>query len=234
MDPFFASSCLMIPKRRWKPLRRDSAVLLFSSLSLSPVFLCTCCLVVHFLSSQSANFLNPMAPHSLADGPSRLLLAAVILFHLSSTLAANIVSVREETAFKAQRECARDCFAWNGSGDLIGLFGCRYPYQNECLCRTDLAPAATKHFSTCMDARCTVGPATGDISTAISIYNSYCVANGFEVTAAVAVPAKTTTTAGSQATKGNYPTYESHTASRGFWQQITNKGVTCNRSSRPR
>jgi len=146
-----------------------------------------------------------MAQRPLTNGPSRLLLAVVVLLHFSSTLAANVVSVREETAFKAQRECARDCFAWNGSGDLIGLFGCRYPYQNECLCRTDLAPAATKHFSTCMDARCTVGPATGDISTAISIYNSYCVANGFEVTAAVAVPAKaTTTSAGSQATKGIY------------------------------
>ncbi|KAK4164075.1 hypothetical protein QBC43DRAFT_353770 [Cladorrhinum sp. PSN259] len=133
-----------------------------------------------------------MLHHYLTGGSKSLQFALVSLSLLSTTLAANVVSVASENPFKAMRECARDCFLWNGSGDLIGLFGCRYPYQNECLCRTDLAPAATKHLSTCCDARCTVGPATGDIATAISVYNSYCVANGFEVTAAVAVPAKTT------------------------------------------
>ncbi|KAK4223415.1 hypothetical protein QBC38DRAFT_487707 [Podospora fimiseda] len=141
-----------------------------------------------------------MAPHSF-----RLLLAITILSHLSR--AANIVSVGQENAFKAMRECARDCFAWNGSGDLIGLFGCKYPYQNECLCRTDLAPAASKHLTTCLDARCTVGPATGDIATAISVYNSYCVANGFEVTAApAAAVAKTTSAAAAVPTKQGVPT----------------------------
>ncbi|KAK3994300.1 hypothetical protein QBC44DRAFT_392820 [Cladorrhinum sp. PSN332] len=140
-----------------------------------------------------------MVRHSPASGPSPfrfILLAVTLLSNLSTTLAADAVSVRDEKAFKAMRECARTCFVSNGSGDLIGQFGCRWPYQNDCLCRTDLAPAASKYLSTCCDAYCTVGPATGDISTVISLYNSYCVSNGYEVTAAVAAPAKTTAAAG--------------------------------------
>lgn len=93
------------------------------------------------------------------------------------------------------RECARDCLVWNGSIDLMGEFGCMWPYPNDCLCRTDLAPAASKHISTCCDTYCTAGPASGDISIAISVYNSYCVANGFDVTAAAVAPPQTTTLA---------------------------------------
>ncbi len=80
---------------------------------------------------------------------------------------ATLVSIRSEPAFKAVRECARDCLVWNGSIDLIGELGCAYPYQNECLCRTDLALAASKQLSSCGETYCTVGPASGDVSTAI-------------------------------------------------------------------
>lgn len=120
-----------------------------------------------------------------------LLLLATAMIQTQLALA-TVVSIRDEPAFKAMRECARDCLVWNGSIDLIGELGCVYPYQNECLCRPDLAPAASKHLSTCGSTYCTVGPASGDISTAIGLYNSYCVANGFDVTAVAAVAPKTT------------------------------------------
>ncbi|KAK4451277.1 hypothetical protein QBC34DRAFT_458925 [Podospora aff. communis PSN243] len=134
-----------------------------------------------------------------------LLLLATAMVQIQLTLA-TVVSIRDEPAFKAMRECARDCLVWNGSIDLIGELGCVYPYQNECLCRPDLASAASKHLSTCGSTYCTVGPASGDISTAIGLYNSYCVANGFDVTAVAAVAPKTTlatqTNQGSGSTNG--------------------------------
>ena len=120
-----------------------------------------------------------------------LLFLATAMVQVQLALA-TVVSIRDEPAFKAMRECARDCLVWNGSIDLIGELGCVYPYQNECLCRPDLASAASKHLSTCGSAYCTVGPASVDISTAIGLYNSYCVANGFDVTAVAAVAPKTT------------------------------------------
>lgn len=133
---------------------------------------------------------------------SRLFSALVVLsLHMHLVLAATVVSIRSEDSFKAMRECARDCMAWNGSGDLLGKFGCNYPAPNDCLCRTDLAAAATKHLSTCCAGKCTVGPAEGDISTAISVYQSYCMANGYDVVAGAA--AAPTVTAISRQT-GNY------------------------------
>ncbi|KAK5657971.1 hypothetical protein OQA88_2524 [Cercophora sp. LCS_1] len=122
---------------------------------------------------------------------------------------ATLVSIRSEPAYKAMRECARDCLVWNGSVDLIGELGCVYPYQNECLCRTDLASVASKHLSSCGTTYCTVGPPEGDISMAISVYNSYCVENGFDVTAAPAVAPKTT-----QAGQGSNPTGAATTGQR--------------------
>jgi hypothetical protein len=120
-----------------------------------------------------------------------LLLLAMAMVQVQLALA-TVVSIRDGPAFKAMRECARGCLVWNGSIDLIGELGCVYPYQNECLCRPDLASAASKHLSTCGSAYCTVGPASVDISTAIGLYNSYCVANGFDVTTVAAVAPKTT------------------------------------------
>ena len=117
---------------------------------------------------------------------------AVLSLHVYPALAGSAVSIRSEDGFKAMRECARDCLAFNGSGDLLGKFGCGYPQQNDCLCRTDLASAASKHLSTCCVGRCTVGPAEGDISTAVSIYQSYCMGNGYDVVAGAAAAPRVT------------------------------------------
>jgi hypothetical protein len=132
------------------------------------------------------------------------ILVALIALTLHATPAlgsSTTVSIRSEPAFKAMRECARDCLVWNGSMDLIGEFGCGYPYPNECLCRADLASQATKHLSTCCDTYCT-GGADVDVSLAIQVYYSYCGANGYDVKAAAeAVPAPAATTMATQ-TKG--------------------------------
>lgn len=131
-------------------------------------------------------------------------LTSVLLLTLQarrSYSASNTVTIRNEAAFKAMRECARDCFVFNGSIDLIGEFGCIWPYMNECLCRADLAPQATKHLSTCCDTYCT-GAADVDISSAIQVYYSYCSDNGYDVKASAEaaeagiVPVKTTAASG--------------------------------------
>lgn len=121
-------------------------------------------------------------------------LVALTLHTIPALGSSTTVSIRSEPAFKAMRECARDCLVWNGSMDLIGEFGCGYPLPNECLCRADLAPQATKHLSTCCDSYCT-GGADVDISSAIQVYYSYCGANGYEVKAAAEAAEATTTMA---------------------------------------
>lgn len=124
----------------------------------------------------------------------RLVVALALLANLA--LAADTVSIQSEDGYKVLRSCAQKCVAYFGLNDLQSKLGCGgNPFQNECLCRTDLASAANKHLSTCCDAACTVGPSNGDITSAISVYDSYCLANGYDVTAAANLaPAKATPT----------------------------------------
>lgn len=72
-------------------------------------------------------------------------------------------------------------------GSLPEKLDCKYPYQNECLCRVDLAGEASKYLTSCVVKDCTVGPPDADVSSMMSNYNSYCLSNGFDVTAAPAV-----------------------------------------------
>lgn len=128
-------------------------------------------------------------------------LLALAFYTTPALSASTTVSIRSEPAFKAMRECARDCLVWNGSIDLIGEFGCGWPYPNECLCRADLAPQATKHLSSCCDTYCT-GAANVDISSAIEVYYSYCGSNGYDVQAS-AVAAEAGPAATTQASKSS-------------------------------
>jgi len=100
---------------------------------------------------------------------------------------------------------AQSCFAYNFAGcstdALGGALGCHAPLcspqwaaTNNCYCRTDLQSVATSYLSSCVDKGCTVGDFSIDVSSAISIYDSYCQGNGFA--AMGNSPAATTAAAG--------------------------------------
>ncbi|KAL2201883.1 hypothetical protein CC79DRAFT_1377342 [Sarocladium strictum] len=82
------------------------------------------------------------------------------------------LTMTKEPSFKALRSCAQVCVA-APFGSLPVELDCDYPYQNECLCREDLAGVASKYLSSCVPRQCTVGPAEADLSSMMSIYNSY-------------------------------------------------------------
>jgi hypothetical protein len=103
-------------------------------------------------------------------------------------------TISQESVYKGMRGCAMSCLSFS-----LGIkFGCGFPLENECVCRTDLIEAATKHFSSCASKDCTVGPPEGDISTIISVHRSYCQSNGFTFTGLAAQP----TTGGKQLSRG--------------------------------
>jgi hypothetical protein len=124
---------------------------------------------------------------------------AVILLQWASLSMAAVFTMSKEPAFEVIRVCAKACVT-APFGSLPEKLDCSYPYQNECVCRVDLAGMASKYLTSCV-SRCTAGPVEGDLSTMMSVYNSYCMANGFDVTAA---PAFTTPT-GTSGTTGKSP-----------------------------
>ena len=94
--------------------------------------------------------------------------------------------------YSSQKPCAQQCFLGDFGGcgiDQIAYqIGCnfnecsdKFGATNGCYCRTDLQSVAQSYVSQCVKTRCTIGDSEIDISSAVSIYDSYCVANGFPV-----------------------------------------------------
>ena len=111
--------------------------------------------------------------------------------------------------FSSQKPCAQWCLAGNFGGchiDYVGnAIGCQSSNcvgaLDNCYCRVDLQSAAESYITACVKTSCTVGDSSIDISSAGSIYNSYCSSKGFPVNAPAA-----TTQAGAQATTTVYVT----------------------------
>jgi hypothetical protein len=110
----------------------------------------------------------------------------LILFCFASLVAAqnSAYTIESVSAYSLQRTCVQNCL-----GGLPGQIGCpfSYVYLNQCACRTDLQPSASTFLTGCVNNGCSRDPS--DLSSAISLYDSYCVSNGF---ALVTVPASTT------------------------------------------
>lgn len=135
------------------------------------------------------------------------LISFVISISLAQSDQTQSQSINQQSVFSSQKPCAQSCFEYNNLGcstdALGGALGCQAPFcsnqfaaTNNCYCRTDLQSVATSYLSSCVNKGCTVGDSSIDISSAISIYGSYCSANGFVVDANA--PAATT-----QATEPN-------------------------------
>jgi len=115
----------------------------------------------------------------------RLILLIFASFVASQNAQYTIESV---PAYSLQRSCVQYCIG-TGDGGLPGNLGCPNPNQplNACACRTDLQPSASSFLTSCVNQWCSSDPS--DLSSAISIYDSYCASNGFAI---VTAPASTT------------------------------------------
>ncbi|KAF1994528.1 hypothetical protein P154DRAFT_585485 [Amniculicola lignicola CBS 123094] len=120
---------------------------------------------------------------------ARLLSVLLVLFHLSFSFGQDLVSasIAQDTSYLNQKECVKNCI-W-GSNDLMPGIGCSSPWINECLCRADQAPPASRFLTSCVRSGCG-SSASDDISRAVSVYDGYCVGAGF--TDAHGAPAETT------------------------------------------
>ena len=104
--------------------------------------------------------------------------------------------------FTSQKPCAQHCFTTTDLGcpnDLVAsAIGCKYGYCSQvfaatenCYCRPDLQSVALSWLTSCVESLCTVGDTSIDVSSAGSIYTSYCTARGY--TAAPAAASASTT-----------------------------------------
>src|SRR5271156_2414232 len=87
-------------------------------------------------------------------------------------------TIESVAEYSLQRNCVQTCIGI----DILGLpnnIGCPYPYLNACACRTDLQPSASTYLTQCVDLSCSSDPS--DLSSAISLYDSYCASNGFPI-----------------------------------------------------
>jgi hypothetical protein len=91
-------------------------------------------------------------------------------------------------AYALQRVCVQNCVGTGYLG-LPANIGCPYTYLNACACRTDLQSSASSYLTQCVDQQCSSDPS--DLSSAISLYDSYCVSNGYPLLPAISTTAAT-------------------------------------------
>jgi len=86
-------------------------------------------------------------------------------------------SIQSASAFSLLRVCAQGCLGLGPYSYLPALLDCPSPILNACVCRTDLASSASSLLTNCANQGCSSNPA--DVSSVVSLYSSYCLANGY-------------------------------------------------------
>lgn len=168
---------------------------------------------------QKASTFRAFSPHKnhvcISSTTSTLIKLPYELLHLQSPFPPKTSQILAYPTFPSaptnpQSPGAQSCFALGSPGcsaDALGnALGCHAPEctpqwaaTNNCYCRSDLQSVATSYLSSCVDKGCTVGDSSIDVSSAISIYDSYCQGNGF---AAMGNAPAATTAVGAGATGG--------------------------------
>jgi hypothetical protein len=122
-----------------------------------------------------------------------LVLVSFFLANVQSLDPAGSVSINQLPAWSMQRTCGMGCLQnnYDGGADIDKVLGCTW---NGCFCGTQYQAAATSILTSCWSAYCGDAiPVTADISTALSIYNSYCEKDPGPATTAVVATATVTT-----------------------------------------
>ncbi|KEF61983.1 uncharacterized protein A1O9_03555 [Exophiala aquamarina CBS 119918] len=107
------------------------------------------------------------------------ILALALVQHISAVT----VTLTNLPAYQSQRSCATQCFyvgfaSGGGPDRLADALDCAVdPIENDCFCRADLQDDADAFIQSCVYEYCSRN--TIDVSSAVSIYDSYCTAAGF-------------------------------------------------------
>lgn len=106
-----------------------------------------------------------------------------LLASLTPTIFAATVTLTNLPAYQSQRSCATQCFysgfsSGGGPDRLANQLDCSVdPIENDCFCRPDLQDDADALIQSCVYDLCSRN--TIDVSSAVSIYDGYCTAAGF-------------------------------------------------------
>jgi len=98
------------------------------------------------------------------------------------TLAQDItVSIGSYNGFTQQHSCVQGCLAFpSQAGQDVGVvIKCDYPYFNGCFCASSAAAAASGFLTSCVSSRCSQGDLPADVTSAVSIYDYYCLTAGY-------------------------------------------------------
>lgn len=104
-------------------------------------------------------------------------------------------TIESVPAYSLQRVCVQNCVGTDLGFGLPANIGCPADsccpetYLGACACRTDLQPSAFSYLTQYVNQQCSSNPS--DLSSAISLYDSYCVSNGFPLVTAISTTAAT-------------------------------------------
>lgn len=102
---------------------------------------------------------------------------------LAHSILAATVTLTNLPAYQSQRSCAIQCFyigfsSGGGPDRIADNLDCPVdPIENDCFCRADLQDDADAFIQSCVYDYCSKN--TIDVSSAVSIYDSYCTAAGY-------------------------------------------------------
>ena len=83
------------------------------------------------------------------------------------------ISIFSEPDFVRQRDCLKLCWTCTTPCPVVwGVIGCGGAPFDSCMCREDLRSSASSFLTSCINYRCTSAP--HDVTSAVSLYNSYC------------------------------------------------------------
>lgn len=129
-----------------------------------------------------------------------LILATLALFLDSAASSLSQVTMGGYSDYQDLRPCAKSCLCCQmGALNLLGNgFDCPGPWYNDCFCptRTDLVTIGPPWLSSCISSSCTIGSPDPDITSAIAVWETCCLTNGYTLPGlAVVTPGSTPTVA---------------------------------------
>lgn len=138
----------------------------------------------------------------------KLSITMLIIGCVGVAVAGTTVSLQNDPiTYGKQLNCVQECILDEGFNQGLGYaLQCDDPVINECYCATASAAAASGFLSSCINADCDAGDASYLITTAISIYDNYCLTAGYTLPGAFAfAPTPATLITSATAKQGRNP-----------------------------
>jgi hypothetical protein len=110
------------------------------------------------------------------------LLVASIIFHAAVFAQQTTVTIGSFNGFDQQHSCVQNCLRdWiAGDGeDVAWALQCDLPCANGCFCASTGATVASSFLTSCVNFRCLAGDLPSDVTSAVSIYDYYCLTAGY-------------------------------------------------------